>query len=160
MARTILQSLETKQTTRMEVMEKLEFTLLGYVNRNKVYADLDAKVVKISWEGIVDGKSAREVLNLASDLVAQKLCNKIILDRTNLKNFTADARRVINKEILLGKAPKLAKSVKKIAAISSANANGASLGSRITESIARLFPSMNIKRFNAHEEADHWILDS
>ncbi len=144
----------------MELMEKLEYTLIGYVNRSKIYAELDTKVVKVVWYGVVDGQTAREVLNLAGDLISEKICDKLILDRTDLRAFTKDAKQVIKKEFLLNRAPKLAKYVKKIATITSKHNMGASIGGRITESIANLFPYLNIQRFETIDTADDWILDT
>ncbi|MEM9339542.1 MAG: hypothetical protein AAGA66_12485 [Bacteroidota bacterium] len=138
---------------------KNPFILVNESEGNELYVDYKSKIVKIIWNGIVDVEPASKLLTIGANLIESRECNKILLCRQELNEFTIQARLWIKQELLMKRAKKLAGDVEKIAAVNARTIKGSVFANFISSAIKLILPSLVLKKFHDEGEALTWLAE-
>ncbi len=136
------------------------FELIKEINGGCVSADYESKIVKIDWDGKVEVETAREILSKAADMIEAGHCDKLLLNRKELKEFSTEARLWIKEDLLKNRARKLVKYVHKVATVSSKTVMGGIFANFISAGIQLVFPKLKMHKFDTESEAMDWLLES
>ncbi|MEP1095179.1 MAG: hypothetical protein ABJG78_08725 [Cyclobacteriaceae bacterium] len=134
------------------------FEVLKELNGSSVAVDYQNKIVKVEWDGIVDLATVNIILNKAADLIEVGHCDKLLLNRKNLKEFTTEARIWIKQDLLRNRAKKLVNKVVKVATVNSSTAMGGVFANFISTAIKLIFPKLSMVKFSSQQEGLDWLL--
>ena len=141
------------------MIKKMEFTLYAFTSGNRVYVELDQKILKVKWHGIVTEASVKDVSKHCNDLITSNLVEKIIIDRSELVMFTSDALNTLFLAFLLNKETRRSQSIKKIAVIASKELNTIEMECGMNGALVQGFPTADIQSFRSSGPASSWIIE-
>lgn len=143
--------------TYTDTIEIEKFETIAARSGSSALVDLKNKIVKIEWHGIVDLGTASEILNHGAGLIEKGHCNKLLLNRKNLVEFTADARLWIKQDLLIKRAQKLVSRVERVATVNPSSTMGNVFANFLTTGIKIVFPNLRISKFDSEEAAIDWL---
>ncbi len=114
-------------------------------------------IVKVVWNGIVNLETAQALLTRGADFIEDGTCDKIILDRQLLEEFTTDARMWIKNDLFKNRAKRLASNVSKMAMIEPQSVMGRIVSKMISSVIPLIFPNLKTKKFSQEADAYQWL---
>ncbi len=117
-------------------------------------------IIKVSWHGVVDRAVAEKLLSGAAEFAHGGQFTSLILDRSELVEFTAAARVWIKKVFFDGNTRRLSKFVKHIATINSSTRKAMIYEKYIHVLVKFLFPKNEIRSFKTLCEAEKWLCDN
>ncbi|MEP1095856.1 MAG: hypothetical protein ABJG78_12145 [Cyclobacteriaceae bacterium] len=136
------------------------FEVILELNGSIVAVDYESKIVKIEWHGVVDLDTATELLEKGADMIESGYCNRLLLNRENLKEFSTEARVWIKQDLLKNRGKRLVRKVGKVATVRSSSAMGSIFANFISSGIQLVFPSLKLSNFDSENEAFDWLVES
>ena len=134
------------------------FQVVKELNGSSTLVDYSNKIVKVEWEGIVDLATATLLFNASAELVENGQCDKVLLNRKNLTEFTTEARIWIKQEFLKNRSKQLDRKIMKVATVRSISATGSIFSNYINRGIKLVFPRVTLSKFDTEHEAVNWLV--
>ena len=147
----------TSGIVTQETATEWSFEKVKELNGSNTLIDKKNKVVKIVWNGIVSEETAKVMLTTGADLIDSGLCDKLLLNRKGLEEFSTEARVWIKQDLLKNRAKKLVNKVSKVATINSSTIMGGIFANFISTAIKLVFPNLTMTKFESEEEAMNWL---
>lgn len=116
------------------------------------------KIAMIKWQGTVTVATASRLVTLGASAVNIHGYSKLILDRSNLKEFDTEARIWI-KNMLKSEARKISHKVEKLAIVNSTSIKGSVFSNMISSAISLIMPGLTLKKFDTSVAAINWVME-
>ena len=120
--------------------------------------DRNSKVLKITWHGRLNLDSTSKILNRGIEFIENGACDKILLNRIHLEEFTKDANDWIKQDILKARGKSLVHKVEKVATVKSTTTMGNLFATVASSAIKIVYPNLNMRNFDSEENAIDWLL--
>lgn len=136
----------------------INLKLIREVDGNSLFADLDNRILKIEWRGVVQRDSAIIVLNHALDVLIYGGCNRILFDRRLLKGFSSDAGKWVKNEFWSKSKRRILKYTERLATVGSPKPKTTLFTSINSIRAKMLFPWLKAAVFELEEDAIRWLI--
>ncbi|MCR9251698.1 MAG: hypothetical protein NXI20_14830 [bacterium] len=135
----------------------MNYTVIIEKEGSQLLVNYEQRILKVVWSGKVSLDTAQTILNLGGDFIEDETCDKIILDRLLLEEFSTDARLWIKNDLLKNRAKRLSSKVSQMAMIEAQTSIGAIFSKMISAAITLIIPNLKTKRFKSLDEANSWM---
>ena len=146
-----------KENSHSIAAEKdVNFQVVHLKNGSTFEVDSMNAISRVAWNGVIDAKTVKDLVKMGADSVEYGSYNKLLLDRSNLLEFTTDAR-VWLKELLKNRASKIVDMVEKVAIIKATTLKGNVFSNFIGAAIKIVMPNLEMREFDTEREAINWL---
>lgn len=136
------------ETANFEVLAKIEESFIDFDRINKV--------ARVCWRGVVNEEVCEKLMVLGADLIEFRGFDRIILDRTNLEEFTYQSR-VWLRAFFKDRAKRLSLNLRKVSVVSAKSTFGLISGEISFRQGIKFFIKVPAKKFDSLGESLKWI---
>ncbi len=138
--------------------KKVHFKPITKLDGSSFYLDPVNKISCIRWKGVVEEDTARQLLTLAADSIEFEEYNKLLLDRSQLVEFSTGARVWIKHDLLKTRARKIVSKVHRVAFVNATDARGSIFSNFLSAGIKMVFPKLTMSKFDNIKVAVRWLV--
>ncbi|MEQ9403636.1 MAG: STAS/SEC14 domain-containing protein [Cyclobacteriaceae bacterium] len=140
-----------------KVKTQPRFALLKQRDGSSIHLDKKNGIVKITWVGIVDQETAREMIHTLAYLMKSGMFNKILMSRDDFTRFTDEANYWM-RDFLLSNRYKFNYKISRIAGVTPEAFRANIFANFIKTALQVIFPGVKISNFEFEESAMEWLV--
>ncbi len=147
------------QGANLNAKRKVQFRVVHLKNGSTFEIDSENKISRVAWNGVIDVKTVEDLVKSGADSVEHGTYNKLLLDRSNLLEFTTEAR-VWMKGLLKNRATKIVDMVEKVAIVKATTLKGNVFSNFIGAAVRIVMPKLEMREFDSEKEAINWLTNA